>query len=123
MRVLAQYQTTAAMFFFLKTPLLFFSSYSMVLRVLRPASGVQRRLCGASYVHWPCHETLNKIEFSNCQIFTIIQCSAGVGRTGTYVAIDVLLDQARYEGEIDLYSITQKMRKNRVNMIQTVVSS
>ena len=49
--------------------------------------------------------------------------SAGVGRTGTFIALDYLLDKAREEGVIDVYGLTYLMRRDRVNMIQTVVSS
>ena len=47
--------------------------------------------------------------------------SAGVGRTGTFIALDYLLSQAAAEGQVDIYGLTRSMRKDRVNMIQTVV--
>ena len=47
--------------------------------------------------------------------------SAGVGRTGTFIALDYLLFQAAAEGIVDIYGLTRSMRKDRVNMIQTVV--
>ncbi len=49
--------------------------------------------------------------------------SAGVGRTGTFIALDYLLDKAKEEGILDIYGLTFAMRRDRVNMIQTVVSS
>lgn len=48
--------------------------------------------------------------------------SAGVGRTGAFIALDCLLDQADAEGVVDVFAITNQMRKDRINMIQTVVS-
>ncbi len=48
-------------------------------------------------------------------------CSAGVGRTGSFIAIDSLLDQAAAEGQVDIVSFVTKMRKERMNMIQTKV--
>ena len=48
--------------------------------------------------------------------------SAGVGRTGTFMAIDMALQQAEKEGIIDIIGIISKMRQKRMKMIQTVVS-
>jgi len=49
--------------------------------------------------------------------------SAGVGRSGAFIALDSLLDQANAEAQVDVYAFTCSMRKSRANMIQTVVSS
>ncbi|XP_050400814.1 receptor-type tyrosine-protein phosphatase T isoform X2 [Patella vulgata] len=49
----------------------------------------------------------------------LCHCSAGIGRTGTYIALDYLLDQAQREDFVDVLYIAQVMRTNRVNMIQT----
>ena len=48
--------------------------------------------------------------------------SAGVGRTGTFIALDILLEQARTEGNVDVFGATYNMRQDRVNMVQTLVS-
>ncbi|XP_046560348.1 receptor-type tyrosine-protein phosphatase kappa-like [Haliotis rubra] len=49
----------------------------------------------------------------------LCHCSAGIGRTGTYIALDYLLEQAQSEDQVDVLCIAQLMRTNRVNMIQT----
>ncbi len=49
--------------------------------------------------------------------------SAGVGRTGTFIALDNLLDQAKAEGIVDVLGCVNHLRENRVNMVQTVVGS
>ncbi|ELT88458.1 hypothetical protein CAPTEDRAFT_112007 [Capitella teleta] len=50
----------------------------------------------------------------------LVHCSAGVGRTGTFIALDFLQDMAEEEQAIDLFNCTMNMRRDRVNMIQTV---
>ena len=52
--------------------------------------------------------------------------SAGVGRTGTYVAIDRLnqyLNSGHYDIKdmVDIYGIVVSMRENRTLMVQTEV--
>ena len=48
-------------------------------------------------------------------------CSAGVGRTGTYIALDITLDQMKAEKTVDIKGTMEKMRERRMNMIQTAV--
>ena len=48
--------------------------------------------------------------------------SAGVGRTGTLIALDILMDQARRRRAVDVLSTVVKMRKYKAGMVQTEVS-
>jgi protein tyrosine phosphatase len=55
-------------------------------------------------------------------------CSAGVGRTGTYIALDMMLQQMKTAKQqkqtvqVDVFQTAKRMREDRVIMIQTVVS-
>ncbi|KAK2492584.1 hypothetical protein MC885_011619, partial [Smutsia gigantea] len=49
----------------------------------------------------------------------IVHCSAGVGRTGTLIALDVLLRQLEREGVVGPYGYVRKMRESRPLMVQT----
>ncbi|XP_013387209.1 receptor-type tyrosine-protein phosphatase eta isoform X2 [Lingula anatina] len=48
-----------------------------------------------------------------------VHCSAGVGRTGTFIAVDRLLQHIREHNEVDIFGLVLEMRENRCNMVQT----
>ncbi|XP_062299423.1 receptor-type tyrosine-protein phosphatase beta isoform X2 [Scomber scombrus] len=50
---------------------------------------------------------------------TVIHCSAGVGRTGTFIALDRVLQQMDSKGTIDLYGSVFDQRLHRQHMVQT----
>ena len=47
--------------------------------------------------------------------------SAGVGRTGTYIAMDYLIKQAEAEGQLDVYHCVEQLRQQKKHVIQTKV--
>lgn len=47
--------------------------------------------------------------------------SAGIGRTGTFIALDFLLKMAKAEGKVDVFHCVQKLREQRICMVQTKV--
>ena len=49
----------------------------------------------------------------------LVHCSAGVGRSGTFIGLDFLMDQADSEGRVNIYKCVDNMRIARVNMVQT----
>ncbi|XP_058481071.1 receptor-type tyrosine-protein phosphatase beta [Solea solea] len=50
---------------------------------------------------------------------TVVHCSAGVGRTGTFMALDRVLQQLDSKGTIDLYGGVFDLRLHRQHMVQT----
>uniref|UniRef100_A0A7N9CL23 Receptor-type tyrosine-protein phosphatase O n=1 Tax=Macaca fascicularis TaxID=9541 RepID=A0A7N9CL23_MACFA len=49
----------------------------------------------------------------------IIHCSAGVGRTGTFIALDRLLQHIRDHEFVDILGLVSEMRSYRMSMVQT----
>ncbi|XP_066260744.1 tyrosine-protein phosphatase non-receptor type 11-like isoform X1 [Euwallacea similis] len=52
----------------------------------------------------------------------LVHCSAGIGRTGTFIVIDMILDQLKKYGldcEIDIQRTIQMVRSQRSGMVQT----
>ncbi|XP_053391957.1 receptor-type tyrosine-protein phosphatase alpha-like [Mercenaria mercenaria] len=49
----------------------------------------------------------------------LVHCSAGVGRTGTFLATDILFDQGENMGFVDVYQCVINLREQRVNLVQT----
>ena len=49
----------------------------------------------------------------------VVHCSAGVGRSGTFIALDRILQGIRKYDVVDIFGIVFEMRKERVWMVQT----
>ena len=97
-------------------------------------NGEKRELKQFAYTSWPDHgvplTTQELLGFRNAvrssvtkpAVPILIHCSAGVGRTGTYIAIDRLVTQALDMGdELSIDKIVHDMRMQRNFMVQTEV--
>ncbi|XP_055009766.1 receptor-type tyrosine-protein phosphatase O isoform X3 [Boleophthalmus pectinirostris] len=86
-----------------------------------------------NYTSWPDHgvPTVNAIE-SILQFVHIVRqqanrtkdpivvhCSAGVGRTGTFIALDRLMQHIREHEFVDILGMVSDMRSHRLSMVQT----
>lgn len=47
-----------------------------------------------------------------------VHCSAGVGRSGTFIALDRILQHVKFFDFVDIYGIVYEMRKERIAMVQ-----
>ena len=48
-------------------------------------------------------------------------CSAGVGRTGTFITIDQTLEQVEKEKVVNIAQVINNIRRQRMKMVQTLV--
>ncbi|XP_062279940.1 receptor-type tyrosine-protein phosphatase C [Scomber scombrus] len=48
----------------------------------------------------------------------VVHCSAGVGRTGTYICIDAMMEGLEAEGRVDIYGYVVRLRRQRCLMVQ-----
>ena len=87
------------------------------------------------YLAWPDHGVpANAISMVNFikrvrkahpysrQDLLLVHCSAGVGRTGTFITLDSMMERIKTEDSINIFEFVSNLRKQRVLMVQTSVS-
>ena len=78
---------------------------------------------------WPSldNPVLVHCGYVHATVMYVVQCvhliRAGVGRTALFIALRIAVEQAHAERTVDLVSIVNKMRQQRMKMIQTEVYS
>eukprot|EP00105_Crassostrea_gigas_P011525 XP_011427228.1 PREDICTED: receptor-type tyrosine-protein phosphatase mu [Crassostrea gigas] len=82
------------------------------------------------YTGWPDHGTPSPLELLAYHRYVslaiekrpesklVVHCSAGIGRTGTFIALDALQAQGERDGRINIVEFVHTMREDRMNMIQ-----
>ncbi|XP_071132256.1 uncharacterized protein [Mytilus edulis] len=90
----------------------------------------ERKIHHFHFTQWPDHGVPDSIKlvsfyrkvkiakcYHNGQM--VVHCSAGVGRTGTFIAIDALYENGKNVGYVNVMECIEMMRKDRMNMVQT----
>jgi len=56
-------------------------------------------------------------------LLMLVLCSAGVGRTGVFVTLSIILERMRYEGVVDMFQTVKILRTQRPAMVQNEVQN
>ena len=51
----------------------------------------------------------------------LVHCSAGVGRTGTFIVLDSMLERMKTEKSFNIFEFIWQLRAERVEMVQSLV--
>ncbi|CAG2189960.1 Receptor-type tyrosine-protein phosphatase zeta,Tyrosine-protein phosphatase non-receptor type 7,Receptor-type tyrosine-protein phosphatase eta,Receptor-type tyrosine-protein phosphatase R,Tyrosine-protein phosphatase non-receptor type 5,Receptor-type tyrosine-protein phosphatase S,Receptor-type tyrosine-protein phosphatase beta,Receptor-type tyrosine-protein phosphatase O,Receptor-type tyrosine-protein phosphatase kappa,Receptor-type tyrosine-protein phosphatase delta,Receptor-type tyrosine-protein phosph len=104
--------------------------YRLIIFNNMNANQKDRKVHQFHFTQWPDHGVpdstklvyfYRKVKSQHCNQNgpMVVHCSAGVGRTGTFIAIDALYQHGNKVGYVDIMEYVQMMRKDRMNMIQT----
>uniref|UniRef100_A0A8C4RMK2 Uncharacterized protein n=1 Tax=Erpetoichthys calabaricus TaxID=27687 RepID=A0A8C4RMK2_ERPCA len=99
------------------------------------ANGNKRRIKHFHFTAWPDHGVPENadllirfrnlvrehIDQSQRNSPTVVHCSAGVGRTGTLIALDHVIHQIDRTNSVNVYKIICDLRMHRPLMVQTEV--
>ncbi|XP_015119672.1 tyrosine-protein phosphatase 10D isoform X2 [Diachasma alloeum] len=90
----------------------------------------KRTITHLHFKDWPDHDVPEDFDpmINFCQIIrryitanpglAVIHCSAGIGRTGTLIAIDILLQHIKENRKLDVFGTVYRLRHHRINMVQ-----
>ncbi|XP_027627330.1 tyrosine-protein phosphatase non-receptor type 20 isoform X5 [Tupaia chinensis] len=100
-----------------------------ILQVVNKSTGISHFVKHLQFTKWPDHGTPASAEYfikyvryvrkSHLTGPMVVHCSAGVGRTGVFICVDVVLCAIEKNYSFNIMDIVTQMREQRFGMIQT----
>ncbi|KAL9898387.1 protein tyrosine phosphatase 52F isoform 2-T5 [Glossina fuscipes fuscipes] len=102
------------------------------LSVTHETFGLKQKVVHFYFKKWPDHgcptdpmyliNFVRKVKSEKKPSYSpiVVHCSAGVGRTGTYIGLDIIMQRLKNESKINIYETVKKLRFQRMKMVQTL---
>ncbi|XP_029419920.1 tyrosine-protein phosphatase non-receptor type 20 [Nannospalax galili] len=100
-----------------------------VFQIVKKSTGISHCVKHLQFTRWPDHGTPASADYfikyvryvRKCHITgpLVVHCSAGVGRTGVFICLDVVFCAIEKNYSFNIMNIVTQMRKQRCGMIQT----
>ncbi|XP_005348686.1 tyrosine-protein phosphatase non-receptor type 20 isoform X1 [Microtus ochrogaster] len=100
-----------------------------IFQIVKKSTGMSHRVKHLQFTKWPDHGTPASADFfikyvryvrkSHISGPLVVHCSAGVGRTGVFICVDVVFCAIEKNLSFNIMNIVTQMRKQRCGMIQT----
>lgn len=102
------------------------------LTVVHDKYGFKEKVVHFYFKKWPDHGVpedpmhlitfVKKVKSERRPTFSpiVVHCSAGVGRTGTFIGLDIIMQRLKSESKINIFETVKKLRFQRMKMVQTL---
>lgn len=102
------------------------------LSVTHETFGLKQKVVHFYFKKWPDHGCptdpthlitfIRKVKVEKIPSYSpiVVHCSAGVGRTGTFIGLDIIMQRLKNESKINIYETVKKLRFQRMKMVQTL---
>ncbi|XP_020798309.1 phosphatidylinositol phosphatase PTPRQ isoform X1 [Drosophila serrata] len=102
------------------------------LSVIHDKYGLKEKVIHFYFKKWPDHGCpadpmhlitfVKKVKAERRPSYSpiVVHCSAGVGRTGTFIGLDLIMQRLKSESKINIFETVKKLRFQRMKMVQTL---